>query len=138
VQRIEDHELTCYSNSTHPLYLMLDIEPAVPIMHLDSWVAFYPDHLQQLRDLIADSAHRYVVSDLVTVPAVRSDLEALHRMPDDLYELPPNFPKQWRKYFPWNEPVIFRAGRYVVHRVRDPVAPLVPRELSVTQQREAR
>src|SRR5262249_55166074 len=59
VQRIEDHELTCYSNSTHPLYLMLDIEPAVPIMHLDSWVAFYPDHLQQLRDLIADSAHRY-------------------------------------------------------------------------------
>jgi hypothetical protein len=137
-EHVGDHELTCYSNSTHPLYLMLNIEPAVPIMHFDSWVAFYPDHLQQLRDLIADSSQRYVVSDLITVPAVRSDFGPLHNMPDDLYELPPNFPPRWRSYFPWNEPVVFRSGRYVVHRVTEPVAPLVPREMSVEPPRPAR
>lgn len=137
-QHVGDRELTCYSNSTHPLYLMLDVEPAVPIMHLDSWVAFYPDHLDQLRDLIAESSERYVVSDLITVPGVRSNLEPLHGMPDDLCELPPNFPRQWRRYFPWNEPVVYRAGRYVVHRVTEPVAPLVPREMSVALPREGR
>jgi hypothetical protein len=135
-QLIGDRELTCYSNGTHPLYLMLDVEPAVPIMHFDAWVAYYPGHLPQLRELIADSPQRYVVSDLVTVPAIRSDLKPLNTMPSDLYELPPNFPQQWRWYFPWNEPVVFRAGRYVVHRVTQPVAPLVPREMSVLPQRD--
>jgi hypothetical protein len=137
-QRVGDYELTCYSNSTHPLYLMLNVEPAVPIMHLDSWVVFYPDHLQQLRELIANSPQRYVVSDLLTVPAIRSKQEPLQNMPDDQYDLPPNFPPQLRGYFPWNEPVVFRAGRYVVHRVTQPVAPLMPREMSIVPQREAR
>ena len=34
--------------------------------------------------------------------------------------LPPEFPSWSDEVYPWNQPVVFRAGRFVVHEVKDP------------------
>jgi hypothetical protein len=34
--------------------------------------------------------------------------------------LPPRFPAWGQDTYPWNQPVVFRAGRYFVHEVTDP------------------
>jgi hypothetical protein len=49
--------------------------------------------------------------------------------PGKPHALPPAFSRAcaaWRDVFPWSEPVVFRAGRYVVHRVEGPVRRLLP------------
>ena len=57
-------ELNCWHDSTHPLYLMLDLDPATRYMHYGT--AF---GIRSKRDVIAgevrDSPQRYVVSDLL-------------------------------------------------------------------------
>ena len=42
--------------------------------------------------------------------------------------LPPAFPKPMAEVFPWNEPVVFRAGRYTVHQVTGPVEAVWPKQ----------
>ena len=37
--------------------------------------------------------------------------------------LPSWFPESQRRMFPWNQPIVFRSGRYFVHRIdRKPMA----------------
>jgi hypothetical protein len=63
------------------------------------------------------------VSDLA---AYALDLTPVQIMAEPSDALPPDFPDQWRDVFPWSEPILFRAGRYVVHRVTSPVVRLLP------------
>jgi hypothetical protein len=121
---INDRELTCYHNSTHPLYLTLDLEPSTPFLHFSTWLLFYPSHSEDIRGYLARSRQRYVVSDLHAVMPDAAGAAAT--IPGQPLDLPPEFPKEYRETFPWNEPIVFRSGRYVIHRVSGPVAPLVP------------
>jgi hypothetical protein len=120
---VKDRELACYNNSTHPLYLALNVEPAIPIMHFDGWLIFYQQHHPQLRQLLNESGMRYVVGDL---QAVLEDVVPDADSSRQSRALPDNFPPEWRNVFPWYEPVLFRAGRYVVFRVTRPVQALRP------------
>ena len=114
-------ELNCWHDSTHPLYLMLDLDPATRYMHYGTVFG-----IKSKRELIADavrtSPQRYVVSDLLRTTR---DASAVYdpqswRGGDPLpVWLPPNE----REKFPWNQPIVFRAGRYVVHKI-DPTKPL--------------
>lgn len=108
-------ELNCWHDSTHPLYLMLDLEPATRYMHYGT--AF---GIRSKREVIAEevrnSRQRYVVSDLVRTTLDRHapyDPNAWR----DGDPLPVWLPPAERAKFPWNQPVVFRCGRYVVHRV---------------------
>ncbi len=114
-------ELTCYNNSTHPLYLRLDLQPAVPYLHFDTTLAYFPGRRGQIREQLAASRQRYVVSDLLAL-GVEPDRPVEGRPP----ALPPDFPEEWRHLYPWDQPVVFRAGRYLVHEVTRPVGNLLP------------
>jgi hypothetical protein len=113
-------ELNCWHDSTHPLYLMLDVEPATRYMHFGT--AF---GIRSKRDAIAHdvavSRQRYVVSDLM-----RSYRERDGAYRADSWRagdpLPVWLPPSEREKFPWNQPVVFRAGRYMVHKI-DPTKP---------------
>ena len=114
-------ELNCWHDSTHPLYLMLDLEPATRYMHYGT--AF---GIKSKREVIADavraSRQRYVVSDLLRT---RWDRRAVYQ-PESWRSgdpLPVWLPAGERQKFPWNQPVVFRCGRYVVHKI-DPTKPL--------------
>jgi hypothetical protein len=59
-----------------------------------------------------------VVTDLVLAGLSVAEAEAVR--PDDPPSLPPHFPAPLKEVFPWKEVMVFRAGRYTVHRVTQP------------------
>jgi hypothetical protein len=111
---VGDRELTCWHDSTHPLYLMLDRDPSTRYMHFGTVLAI-PGHADEVRRAVADSPQRYVVADLA-----RMTWEpGLARTPGAAgpHSLPGWFPRSQLGLFPWDQPLVFRSGRYVVHRL---------------------
>lgn len=105
-----DRELTCWHDSTHPLYLSLGIEPSTRFMHFGT-VFPLRGKLDEIRAEVIRSPQRYVVSDLLRV--TRDPAKAY----GPLEEIPNWMPESEQKRFPWNQPIVFRSGRYVVHRI---------------------
>jgi hypothetical protein len=128
---LRDHELTCWNDGTHSLYLSLGLEPSARYMHYGTAFRF-KRHTEDIRREVAASRQRYVVTDLVGLHMRMGDLlktnvqrespgaPALDGRPNGL---PFWFPRSQVALFPWNQPVVFRSGRYLVHRVDGPVAP---------------
>ena len=113
-----DRELTCWHDGTHPLYLMLDREPSTRYMHFGT-VFSLRSKVGAIRAEVATSPQRYVVSDLRRMTYHLTDAYAPGAKGE--HSLPAWLPRSQRGVFPWNQPVVFRAGRYVVHRVENPV-----------------
>lgn len=112
-------ELNCWHDSTHPLYLMLDLEPATRYMHYGT---VFPIRSQRDRIAaeVAGSPQRYVVSDLMRMTYDRNAAYA-PGAGGDPRRYAPWFPVSQRDKFPWNQPVVFRSGRYLVHKVVNPL-----------------
>jgi hypothetical protein len=116
-------ELNCWHDTTHPLYLMLDLDPATRYMHygtalgirsLGDWTK------KRIAKEVAESRQRYVVSDLMRMTWD----PALARAPGaggDPTRLPDWFPAAERGKYPWNQPIVHRSGRYLVHKVERPL-----------------
>jgi hypothetical protein len=119
---VGDGEVTCYNNSTHPLYLSLGLRPTTPFLHYNTVLLAFPSRREQLREVLARCGHQYVVSDLCALPMPEAD--AIVEQADDPLALPPAFPAEMTRAFPWSMPVRFRAGRYLVHEVQGEVGPL--------------
>lgn len=119
---VQDGELTCYNDSTHPLYLELDLQPSTPFLHFGLLLRCCPGRCEEIRETLAHSRERYVVSDLQD-PMPERTFDAVAASNE--LALPPSFPAADLGLFPWTEPIIFRRGRYLVHRVSGPVAPLL-------------
>jgi hypothetical protein len=117
---VGDGELTCLSGGTHPLFLELGVEPATRFHRIHTTVHFFPSHAEEIRAELAASRTRYVVSDLVE-PTGLAYAQALEEVPGDPLALPPSFPPGLLGRYPWREELVFRSGRYVIHRVRGPV-----------------
>ena len=122
---LRDRELTCWHDSPHTLYLWLDLQPSIRFVHLATVVHVGP-HQEDVRRELLVCPQRFVVSDIERVLRRPEDAAAVGIGPLDL---PPKFPARELRYFPWNQPIVFRAGRYAVHRVENPIGPIdVPRE----------
>ena len=127
--RIGPRELNCWHDSTHPLYLMLDLDPATRYMHYGTAFGIKePATLapgerskrQQIADAVRQSDQKYVVSDLLRTSWVSAaPYQASSWRNGD--PLPVWLPEAERQKFPWNQPVVFRSGRYVVHKIENPL-----------------
>jgi hypothetical protein len=108
-------ELNCWHDSTHPLYLVLDLDPATRYMHYGTAFGIKSKR-QVIADEVAASRQRYVVSDLLRTTRDRHAAYQSEswRAGDPL---PVWLPPAERAKFPWNQPVVFRAGRYLVHKI---------------------
>ena len=118
---LRDGELTCWHDSTHPLYLELDLAPSTRYLHFGT-VFGMRSHAAEVAAEVAASRQRYVVSDLRRM----TWNEDAPTAPGALgpHSLPAWLPPSQRRRFPWNQPVAFRSGRYVVHRVANPLGPV--------------
>ncbi len=114
---VKDGELVCWYDSTHPLYLDLNVRPAIRFMHVNTAMDF-KSKLGQIQAELEGSGQRYVVSDLALVCKYYADIDA---NTGGSTELPANFPDSMRQVYPWNQPVVFRTTRYFVHAVKLPV-----------------
>jgi hypothetical protein len=117
-QGLRDGELTCYSFGTNPLYLQLDLTPSTRFVSgVEEVIHHYPRHRGQVRAELAASPQRYLVTD---VPFLEADLQAAGvlraRAAEGRLVLAPDFATALRTRYPWSEPIVFRAGPYLVHR----------------------
>ena len=120
---LQDGELICLSGCTHPLPLMLNLEPCTRYNHVNQALHFFPNRTKQILSELAASRPRYVVSDLVDVGMMYN--AAREGRAGQRPALPPCFPRhRFATIFPWYEPLVFRSGRYVVHRVTRPITKL--------------
>jgi hypothetical protein len=120
-RNVGDGELLCFHDATHPLYLELEIRPASRFFQFFVVLAVYHKHREEVRRELEDARVRYIVSDLrwVGVPLDRLGGAAQ----GEVSALPPGFPAGMASLYPWCEPVVFRSGRYLVHKARGPVPP---------------
>lgn len=116
---IGPRELNCWHDSTHPLYLLLDLEPATRFMHYGTAFGIIGKR-EAIAAEVAASPQRYVVSNLarMTWDPDRADEPGAG---GDPLRLPAWFPRSQRDKFPWNQPIRFRAGPYLVHEVVGPL-----------------
>jgi hypothetical protein len=114
---LQDRDLICWHDSTHPLYVRLGIKPGFRFPHVMTSMKFR-SKLPVLQEEAFHSPARYIVSDLVPV-------DYLHKVtrfptPGPANSLPKDFPEWGPSTYPWNQPVVFQAGRFFVHRVDHP------------------
>jgi hypothetical protein len=122
---VTDGEVACLSGCTHPLYLELNLEPPTRFHQVGATTIHFPSHAEEVRAELEASHSRYVVSDLVCLPLrdppVLTYAQAVEEVSGAPLALPPAFPPDRLGTYPLCEQLVFRAGRYVVHRVRGPV-----------------
>ena len=123
-QGLTDGEVVCWHDTTHPLYLMLGLKPAIRFMHVGT-VLMMKEHYGDVRqDLLAAPKKKFVVSDLVRV--LWSAEPAAQDGPAGPLDLPPALGDRQRHVFPFDQPIVFRSskGRYLVHRIEKPIEPI--------------
>jgi len=119
---LKDRELVCWDDTTHPLYLDLNIKPGIRFMHVNTSLEFKSKRPTILAELQA-SGHKYVVSDVAVLGFLYSYWPD-EPNPGEPLTLPDDFPCQAKDVYPWNQPVVARFGRYWVHRIDNPVGPI--------------
>ncbi len=122
-QHVGDGELVCFATHTTALLLELDVAPSSRLLLPYNLLSLYPDKLDQLAEAL--NAHierqRFAVTD---VSAVYNGDMAKYLAQPNLLALPEDFPPDMAATFPWYEPVVFRSGPYLVHRIRGPIRAL--------------
>jgi hypothetical protein len=119
-QKVGDGELTCMSGCTHPLYLDLDVKPSTRFPQVEMTTLFFVHHRDDVLAELNASRQRFIVSDLTWTGLTAQEAEEAN--PDDPLALPREFPDKFALLYPWDEPVVFRSGRYLVHRVTRPAS----------------
>ena len=119
-QKAKDGEVTCMSGCTHPLYLDLNLKPSTRFPQVEMTCLFFTKHRQEVLNELNASHQRFIVSDLVWTGMTRTQAEETN--PADPLALPREFPDKFALLYPWNEPVVFRSGRYVVQRTTRPAS----------------
>ncbi len=120
--QLQDGELICWDDTTHPLYLDLNLRPGIRYMHVNTTLDFRSKRPLIRAEVIA-SGHKYVVSDLAVVNAVYGYFP-LQPPSDQPLELPLEFPCVCRGTYPNDQPIVKKIGRYWVHRIDNPIGPI--------------
>ncbi len=119
-QKVQDGEVTCMSGCTHPLYLDLNLKPSTRFPQVEMTCLFFTKHQEEVLAELNASHQRFIVSDIVWTGLTPE--EAAETNPADPLALPREFPDKFALTYPWNEPVVFRSGRYVVQRATGPAS----------------
>jgi hypothetical protein len=110
---LRDRELTCYAVSSIHLYGMLDLRPSTRFILLGAAIEMFKGHEEAFtRELLA-SPERFIVSDLECLDLLADESTAIvpgRPLPMTVYQ-------HYGQSFPFVFPVVFRAGRYLVHEV---------------------
>ena len=120
-QNLQDGELTAYSGGLIHLYPELGLAPSTRYVYLDVLARLFPSRAAEIHSALDNSKQRFVVSNLREAGLSEKRIAA-PADPDTL--LPPDLPESRLAEFPLTQPVVFRSGPYLVHRVEKPLGPL--------------
>lgn len=144
-QDLHDGELNAYSGGLVQLYPELGLRPPTRFVYVNVLAILFQSRTAEIQRALQQSPQRLVVSSLREAgmtPARIADAD------DPETGLPISFPRERLAEFPFNQPVVFRSGQYVVHQVSRPVGKLCtesgplacplgdPRPVSLENRRE--
>jgi hypothetical protein len=113
-QDVRDGDVMCFHCSVHPLLLRLDIAPPNPLVATNPFHS--PVHTREVLDMLAASTPRFLVGDAKTLEDAQAEdirTSAIENRKSKIENL--------QSLSPWNEPIVFRAGRYIVYRRTQPI-----------------
>lgn len=116
-----DRELTCFHNGLVHLYFLTGNRPSTRYVFLESLSVYFPDRHDVFLQALSASPQRFVVSDLRGLGVTVRGEDCC---PEGALAMPVRLPQPLRNAFPWSQPVVFRAGRYLVHRIEGPLGTL--------------
>ena len=118
-QQIADGQLMAFNNSLIHLYWELGIRPPTRYVYFENCLVFFPERTEQIMSTVAAARPRYVVSDLIAAGLSPEALDSIR--PGTRLRSVDVQRAGAEPLFPWSHPVVFRAGRYAVHRVEEPL-----------------
>ena len=127
---VRDGELICWHDSPHAVYLELNNKPIFRFMHVNTTLVSQKTYYRMKRELVkfALPKAKYIVTDLIRVYVTAPPEMQPHWVDAGPDFLPASMTAKSRACFPYNQPAIFRSGggtgRYVIHRLVNPVAML--------------
>jgi hypothetical protein len=92
----------------------LDLPVGTPFVLGWDNLGLFKHHIKEIIDTMLRGPERLIVNDFMQIRYSREDARRVY--PQNPSGLPP-IPAANRFEYPWFFPIIFRAGRYVVHRV---------------------
>src|SRR5262249_28452722 len=117
--RARPGELTCVSQPAVGIYKETELTPASRYAYVDVVLYYFlPDHQGAVMEDLTRSGQRFLLTDVETAHLPAVDFALLP--PDGEQPVPYDGLTARRHDFPWSAPIVFRAGRYVVHQVRAP------------------
>ena len=108
------HDVCCYNSDFVSLYTELGIDAPTRFVYLQEILVYFPDRRREIGQAVAESEHRFVVTDLVGCGMPHE--QALQVGPAGPLGPPPEYPVV-NGVYPWSCPVVYRSGTYLVHRV---------------------
>lgn len=117
-QNVQGEDVTVYTGTLIHVYQELDLKPTTRYVYVDVLGRIFKGRSGEIHDALAQAKHRFVVSGLLEAGVSREDVDGEF---DPQTLLPINFPQNALKQFPYTQPVIFRSGQYLVHRVENPI-----------------
>lgn len=122
-KNVKDGEVIAWHDSTHAVYLMLEIKPGIRFMHTTTARLIGEEPLLKELEAAAGTA-RFAIGDLEAIaddqlPEDRPRILGPPQAPNNL--LPANLKPKEKSFFPITQPIIFRSrgglGRYTVHQL---------------------
>ena len=93
-------------------------------MHNVLWLNFFASRRMEVMKEAFKPAVRFIVTD-TQMAGYPSEVAAVDAHRDEA-RLPDEVHPELRTMFPWNQRVVFRAGRYMVHEVDHTTTPRLP------------
>ncbi|MCA9269745.1 MAG: hypothetical protein KDA41_14795, partial [Planctomycetales bacterium] len=123
-QNAGDYEIVSWDDNSQYLYTQLSASPGSRFMHNVLWLNFFASRRMEVMKEAFKPAVRFIVTDtqMAGYPSEAAAVDA-HR---DEARLPDEVHPELRTMFPWNQRVVFRAGRYMVHEVDHTTTPRLP------------
>ncbi len=120
-QGVQDGEVTVYTNHLVQIYPELEIRPSTRYVFLDTLARLFKSRTDEISLALEQCQHRFAVSSLTDAGMTEEELQSPNN-PET--QLPEAFPEDGFEIFPFSQPVVFRSGPYVVHRVTQPIGKL--------------
>jgi len=115
-QGARDGDVVCFNSDLVSLYRRLGFLPPTKFIYIDQNAAYVPSAADAILQTLMQSGHKYVVTDILTSGVLGEGFRDHVREGE---QHPPTHLPGANGVYPWEQPVVFRAGWYLVHEITE-------------------
>ena len=111
-----DGDVICFNSDLVSLYRRLNFMPPTKFIYVHEIAVYVPSAANTILQTVLQSGHRYVVTDMLTSGTVAEGFRSATREGN---QHAPVHLENSAGVYPWGQPVVFRAGWYLVHEITE-------------------